>query len=87
MRSFLQLYHSYVDGNATDNTPAGTDGCPTPVDNDVAADPQTCVSTKTQVRLGFTLGALVARKCLHVRALLAVHCVQCAIPEVCSVGC
>lgn len=45
----LQLYHSFVDGNATDGTKAGTDGCPTPVDNDVAADPQTCVSTKTQV--------------------------------------
>jgi hypothetical protein len=46
----LQLYHSFVDGNATDGTKAGTDGCPTPVDNDVAADPQTCYSTKLQVR-------------------------------------
>jgi hypothetical protein len=39
-----------VDGNATDGTASGTDGCPKAVDNDVSADPDTCYSTKLQVR-------------------------------------
>lgn len=45
----LQLYHNYVNGNSTDGTSSGTDGCPTPNANDLSADPATCVLPVTQV--------------------------------------
>lgn len=44
----VQLYHQFVDTFTNDVNTNGS--CPNPSDNDLAADPATCISPKTQVR-------------------------------------